>query len=477
MTPDPQDVSRRQGISYSSNIVHLTGKSPEESAQSTVNVNFNMPSEKAVRQVVHHTPSYPRFLPKTPTDGFQHQRKPFLQQKPKEELLPSSDTQSFNVGYSVRFANNKNPHQQQKFSRPPQVTENTDIITGTRKGHEYVQKPAFPTQELSSNSLLDTSRHIPQNIIHSNLLPLQPKYYDTSENTYEPQTDVNEHSNPWHNLSPSVEIFKSADLSENQSPLGVEDFKPSHQFDHAKALGKSEGFDYSNAINTGADKHYTPQGENHIQQPRQKINAAGPVLFENTGSVSNRFNKQQPHFLRIPSAAYLQHSDSLREQTSLIGANNAPKFPIDTRLLRNPVLTTTKERTLENDPQTIPIHLDTSLIREAMNKEILALSQKNHANQFHVPANNEQVTPTYESTKQEVLFAEQHQDQPLKIYRNPPQVEKPESFKRHKEEYVLRHPRQNRFTVKRPDRNIQFHLRPPPVATSYQRRVFRRTSV
>lgn len=468
---DHSDDSRRQGISYSSNIIHLTGKNPEESAQSTVNVNFNLSPEKEIRQVTHHNPTFNQqySLPKA-TEYFQ-KRKPFLQQKPKEELIQSnpqsSDNQLFNVGYTVNFANAKN---QQQFQRP-RVSDNSDIITGTRKGQEFVQKPqqSFTTHELSSNSLLE--KQIPQNIVQTNLLPLQPKYYDTSENPYQnQQQEINEgqQNHLWHNLSPGIEIFKSTDLSEDK-PVDLNDFKPSHQFDHAKALGNSEGFGYSNAINSagGVSNQPPPQIQN-VERFRQNPNSAGPVLFDNVDDVRIR---KQPN-LRIPTNVFLPpitHNHNLQTSASNLithgKTQQAPKLPIDTRLLRNPVLTT-KERPLENDPHSIPIHFDTSLVQEAMNKELLA--QKHRVSLLHVPG--KEPFYTQENVKPE-LFYQEPQEQ-LKVQRKPQPSEK-----RHKEDYVLRHPRQNRHYITRPDRNIQIHLRPPPMSTSHQRRVYRRTPV
>lgn len=449
------------------------------------------PDEEIVRHLGQHpTHSQHYFQPKT-TDNFQ-KRRPFLQQKPKEELShnapisQTSDTQLFNVGYSVSFANNaKNLRKQQK----PRITESSDIITGTRKGQEFVQKPppGFATHEFASNSLLDASgnsfQHIPQSIVQTNLLPLQQKYYDTSENPYESQqreiSDVKQQNHIWHNLSPNLEIFKSTDLSENK-PLNSAEFKPSHQFDHANALGKSEGFDYSNAINSAGGTNNSPPPQSSAQQFRQKVNPAGPVLFDNAEDTQI---PKQPN-LRLPSNVFLPpitYNHNLQTSASSFvphakgQSQQVPKLPIDTRLLRNPVLTT-KERPVVNNPHSIPIHFDTTLVQEAMNKELLA--QQHRASVFHVPPKEplyEQASVLRENVKPEQFFQEQQEQ--LKIHRKPQQNEKNDNFKRHKEEYVLRHPRQNRYHVARPDRNIQIHLRPPPMSAAYQRRVYKRPTV
>jgi len=109
-------------------------------------------------------------------------------------------------------------------------------------------------------------------------------------------------SSPWQNLSPTVEIYKSKELD-----LG---FKSG--FDHAKAMGNSEGFGFSDAMELKAVKHHVASPSNNYQQ------------------VSN------------------------------------PKLPIDTSLLREPVLTTINENVKESNKQ-IPIHFDTRLIQDMSN--------------------------------------------------------------------------------------------------------------
>lgn len=109
------------------------------------------------------------------------------------------------MGYSVSFADAKKNIKKSVYRQP-----DGDVITGTRKAQETVQKP---TQ-------------------------------------FE-----------WKQNSPAVEVIKSDELSVNGAS-NVYSQQP-QQFDHANALGRSIGFDYSNAMEGGSPiykKYVRPGG-------------------------------------------------------------------------------------------------------------------------------------------------------------------------------------------------------------------------
>lgn len=297
---EPNEASRRQGTGYTTAIVHQNPKNPEHTAESSVKVSFDLTEDaddketnKKARQINHY------LFPKT-LDTYQ-QREPLVQ-VPKSELLHSlggaGDSQLFNVGYSMSFDQKQLPEPQPQFQRPLKL-ENSEIITGTRKAQEFVQKPLgldFPQQqEFFSNSLQEQPNRYKNsftpkgniNLFQSsgskNLLsqngvsPFKQKYYQALEGFGSaPQSGLPPITKPWHNLnSGGVEILRSTELSPNAKVFdSTGAFKQSQQFDHAGALQKSVGFDYSNALNADG------------KQSGQNI----PLLQHNTNGGSAGFD-------------------------------------------------------------------------------------------------------------------------------------------------------------------------------------------
>lgn len=131
-------------------------------------------------------------------------------------------------------------------------------------------------------------------------------------------------------------------------------------------------------------------------------------------------------------------------------ASPQPKLPIDTRLLRNPILLTPDASgNLRNDPNVIPIHFDTRQLQETFQKE---------QQPFAFPDYNQQPYQQHPA----LGFQESNQQQNLRVYNGNKvyPVEKRGGFKK---ELALRQPR---YT---PKVQIQTHLRPPPHI--YQRKV------
>lgn len=145
-------------------------------------------------------------------------------------------------------------------------------------------------------------------------------------------------------------------------------------------------------------------------------------------------------------------------------SGNPPKFPIDTRLLSNP----------------IPIHFDTRFIQEAMTQETASFPSQqltsSYNNHFGPQTGLNPFKPTleqgllegslnsYERTKP---VQEETQDFPqpkYKIYGKPQPSEK---AGRKKVKNDHHHPRQPRHHGK-----PQTHLRPPPVGSNFQRKAY-----
>lgn len=257
----PQEIDR-QGISYSTSV-HHPDPDPDHpdhhGAQSTIDVTFGAPSSQTVQESrvtnVFNKDYY--IPPKTP----EHYQKPLQYQHQGGVLTAANapDSQLFNVGYSVSFAEAKKNLKKGLFRQP-----DGDIITGTRKGFEAVQKPA------------DFEWH-----------------------------QQNQQNAP----AAAVEIIKSDELTVN-SATNLRSQQP-QQFDHANALGRSIGFDHTNAMeakNPIYKKYVRPGGtlekkaEHYFkQQPLRVVHlqtaASGPVpAYERTQGDGQARYGERGHF-------------------------------------------------------------------------------------------------------------------------------------------------------------------------------------
>lgn len=212
-----QQATDRQGISYTTNVHHPDLDQNHPGAQSTIDVTFGtssnqQPQESRVSNVFNKDYYIP---PKT----IENYQKPIQYQNNAIVTAKQPDSQLFNVGYSVSFADaKKNLLKKSVFNI---AQKDGDIITGTRKGQEIVEKP--------------------------------------SDFTFQQQN------------SPSIEIVKSEEININSQRPG--------EFDHANALGRSVGFDYTNALEGRSPiyKKYVRPGGSLQQKAEQYFNSKKPV--------------------------------------------------------------------------------------------------------------------------------------------------------------------------------------------------------
>lgn len=238
----PKEISRRQLLGYVNNIVHENPNYPDQAAQSSVKVNFN--SNDQSQQI--YTGNY-------------------------QDFSNPPQSQLFNVGYSVRFTNgNRPPVKTQTPQKFRSNLENAEIITGTRKQNEEVQgPPGINPQDFTSISLISNKKHKisgikpkpqiittyqnPKTLLsQANLSPTTQKYYKALEQAKPQVGNIQDlqQKYSWRNLSPGVEIIKSTEVP----TLRYTKPEVSPSFDHAKALGRSQDFDQSNAVESS-----TPQ--------------------------------------------------------------------------------------------------------------------------------------------------------------------------------------------------------------------------
>lgn len=218
----PQQATDRQSISYTTNVNHPDpdpNHPDRHGAQSTIDVTFGTSSQHPQESRVSNVFNKDYYIPPKTIETYQ---KP-LQYQNSVVTAKQPDSQLFNVGYSVSFADAKKNLKKQVYKG----IQDGDIITGTRKAQEVVQKP----------SNFQLQHH-----------------------------------------SPSIEIIKSEELNVNNAHLNINSQQP-QQFDHENALGRSIGFDYSNAMDGGGAiyKKYVRPGGTLDKKAENYFNTKQPL--------------------------------------------------------------------------------------------------------------------------------------------------------------------------------------------------------
>lgn len=290
---------------------------------------------------MHHTPGYHGDLHgqnSIKLDYYQAQQQQVSPVPRGRNKYPNQGPQhgnTFNVGYNLRFQEGN-----KKFHLPPggKKFENAEVIRGRLKNNEQVRAPG-PNQEYGPQTFLQqpSTRYTssPTN-----------QHYQTSSFSYPTQQNVfikpekSQNDVPW----------KSIGVEEPQAVEPQNYFKKSFNnpqgfasFNHEVALKNSESFDFSNVhgqISYGDDR---------------------------SGVEDN-----------IPAGSE-QHSQNIDLNNLNIEAH-IPKnlrgvkpLPLDTSLLKDPVLTTSLKGnadTAKLGGKVIPIHFDVSSVQAAVQKEL-----------------------------------------------------------------------------------------------------------
>lgn len=325
--------------------------------------HHKLPVPQAYTQAIYHQPEP---VKSGKAMGFTHQN------QNQNHNEGSGQTQSFNVGYSVKFGNDQG--QRKKPYKP--TRPDSDIITGSHK--EEVSKPShlsqvthhrFPaSNQQDDQKFFSASSNNPQQILsQANLTPKTQKQLAFLENIQSHkfvQKEPLQSNFPWKNLSPSVEIYRSKEIS---LPSGST-FTKNYGFDHEKAIGKSEGFDYTNAVDYNGNivKVLPTQGTQHKGYlPIPGLNTVSGEQGHETQQIQVQAQLElQPQ--GDSQSPYLQMSHSGVPSGPIDKIPALPKLPIDTSLIREPFLTVHKDRMQPHGTQ-LPIHFDTSLIKDISN--------------------------------------------------------------------------------------------------------------
>ncbi|KAK4886731.1 hypothetical protein RN001_003002 [Aquatica leii] len=462
---------RRDSVSYSTSVIHDNPRYPDQHAESSIKVDFQTnqqvkkPAIKRPKTSSDQIPLQQTFVPQK-VDRYQQDNNQFN----------TPQSQSFNVGYSVRF--NDKPS---KF--PQQTFQNTDIITGSR--NNAVQKPNddFDAQEFVNNALIDIKKQKISGIkpkynkhyvkddtknFISNLAPKTQQYLSylgepkpvASSNTrfrqhllpkVKPLTESLTSS--WTNLSPTVEIYHSKDLLQNNLKQGA------RHFNHNSALGKTEEFDFSNVLEA--------LNGNNNNNLYNNLKTTEETLIP----LAHKANINPYTPLQILSAKQIQFPQSPSEsiQTHTVQKHN---LPVDTSLLRDPVLTVSNKNVAANE-HTLPIQFDTTLL-EAMqqklnsNQDITKEHRQNNLEnvQMHTPLGMHHIHLNGNSQPTFVLNNENF-DQYFNRYLE--SIQPQETQVKH---LVIPFQGGNFHPLSNAAKDIEIDLRPPPININRTSRLF-----
>lgn len=222
-------------------------------------------------------------------------------------------SQDFNVGYSLNLGGGAHGS-----SQPQSTLEYSDIITGSPK-LETGRKPSFNVD--ASTKLLG----------ESNVTPDTQKYFSA----------LSSGTKSWQNISPNIEISQSKEIQIGQNSLSS-----FNHFDHQKAIGKSQGFDFSNVVD----------GQNQQQDFFKQPSSFG-ISGATTVSLGSPKNPSS-----IDLTNYQQSSGQFDSSYPQLEATfqNTPKFPLDTHLLKEAGISTSDPKSPGLD--SLPVQIDTSII-------------------------------------------------------------------------------------------------------------------
>lgn len=272
----------------------------------------------------------------------------------------SEPSQAFNVGYNLSFNNDYKPKplKEHRYTNVDvKKFENAEVITGRLKTNEKVRAPSFGSDQA-----------FPTNSRARYATPVQEQYskYPSQSPTFTYNTqqaifrDVVQATRPEPiQLSPQLRSSYQAQVGRFGSgdPVG--------NFNHDFALKKSEAFDFSHA--------------------------QGAISFGNKNLAGDSFSAASEH---VPAAASDLNNLNIEAHIPK-NLRGVKPLPLDTSLLKDPVLTTSDSKDAPNKyGKVIPIHFD---IRPLKNVVQTGQDQgRNYGNYGNFPA------PSTESLTYEV---------------------------------------------------------------------------
>ena len=327
--------------------------------------------------------------------------------------FPKRPSQSFNVGYSVSFENN--------LKKIPRHTfDNSEIITGSHK--EFVNKP--------------TSGHNPGAFFRNDLPPFHSKFQKQFTQNYNPGTlsqqenlspgtsqfvhdaktspvyaseqqfEQDKRGSQWRTLNPNVDYYGGGGYLSRESKT----------FDHDKALGKSEDFDYNDVINT---QNFKTSSKSHPNTPQESHGYEQPSV----STVEEQYDTSQTYKNPPKVKEYTQNHADKQLLQQHFGNNIDQTKLIDTSLLRDPDLTYTNFGAVNF--KATPHIFDVKFLQNAASGNQVNVPQATslqnaqvHVPNADVPSYMEHNTPNYNY----YVHPEQNYKDPTKLHTFPTHV-------------------------------------------------------
>ncbi|XP_044749065.1 uncharacterized protein LOC123309845 [Coccinella septempunctata] len=315
--------------------------------------------------------SHPTYLPSTTLELSPNQRDPKHLQQPQniyssknfiKSKLPQNNGQPqlFNLGYSVRFENQQNQNLQRAFDQTSFAhIEHGDIITGTRKQNVEIDIPGSSKEdnqfgyrrEVKKRKLIGSKAAAPA-------LNSEISYLESTGQTYvspttqkslealgkirdvDNQEDLSElyqQKYTWRDLSPNVKIIRSTEIPmeriENRAL----------NFDHQKALSKSEGFGFSDAIRDEIfEKSSYARKEPTFKRAETVPSTSAPEGFRII-HVQEQIN-EPPTKTKIPDPEPYTTNKNLEKENVFQVINKVPQIQTQTQLVKLPFLQTVNQQ-------------------------------------------------------------------------------------------------------------------------------------
>lgn len=306
----------------------------------------------------------------------------------------------------------------QAYTPKPKLYHKEEVpIYKPNDEESYGWKTLSPTLEVAGSSLVQPVRKTQKK--HHKSAPIKYVNHQEEEKPYESsnfqviqtkyevhnqqpkESERHQHSFD-HKSNNNFQVIQAKYEAHNQQPKETE-----HSFDHAQALGHSQGFDYSNAVNLDYAGSSTTQQVSstprYMNDPIPTSFQSGPVQIDKT-LLENFYTQYKPVSLN-----WFQNHDALPNQESKEPESPKPIYAMDTRLLQSmpykqpiPIDTSLLQKMLTS-------HSDASLVNPSQPNSIFALPSHQDIS-FTTDSTNEIETKPKESRHREDYRQENRHD-------------------------------------------------------------------
>ncbi|GLV35486.1 waterproof [Carabus blaptoides fortunei] len=330
----PIEAQRRSSTSYTTSIVH---GDKDGHAQSSVKVNLNS---------AHHGLHQPAHIQPYTQKSYINSGMTYSQPDPIHVMEPQHN--QVGIQYQQDKLHSQQIPSELQYRELKQSTENNAALYyqglqqqsggailqyhGQNPTQASYHQTVAPKNNKNSSMVTLSQEHFPANYIaiNHNNGPQQVQVYDQGDKPQKTKvySDIrNTHGYTWKNLSPGVEISGYHSI---ESPVSNEQPTQVHTFDHAAALGRSQGFDMSNVVDNGkVQYHQISTGESTETQSSDITKTiAAPtsnIQYQQQSSSSDAGNNNQE--LDINKLLETAASNVQQPYTGSVGNSQNVEYP------------------------------------------------------------------------------------------------------------------------------------------------------